>query len=57
VVGEEAPGLSATIGVETINGDGVAEFVQSLDIDLREMQGICAASVSGAARVTLRSAD
>ena len=39
VVGAEAPGLSATIGVETLNGDGLAEYVRSLEEGFRGWQG------------------
>ncbi|GAA2109778.1 DUF6228 family protein [Actinomadura alba] len=31
----EAPGLSAMIGIETLGGDGLSAFVQSLDDDFR----------------------
>jgi hypothetical protein len=35
----EAPGLSADIGVETLYGDGLAEFVQGLNNDFRGWTG------------------
>jgi hypothetical protein len=35
----EAPGLSADIAVETLNGDGLAEFIQGLHDDFRGWAG------------------
>lgn len=35
----EAPGLAATIGIETLHGDGLADFVHALDQDFRGWTG------------------
>ncbi|MCW2902571.1 MAG: hypothetical protein JWO67_4836, partial [Streptosporangiaceae bacterium] len=35
----EAPGISATIGIETFNSDGLSEFIQSLEDDFRGWPG------------------
>jgi len=34
-----APGLSASIGIETLEGDGLAQFVRELDDDFRGWAG------------------